>query len=70
VETFLLQLWRQGAFPGASPRQAFFVKCDAVTTTQADIEQGMLNLVVGFAPSRPAEFVVLRFAVRSAHDRP
>jgi uncharacterized protein len=59
INAFLLGLFRQGAFQGATPKQAFFVKCDAETTTHADIDQGIVNIVVGFAPLEPAEFVVI-----------
>jgi uncharacterized protein len=57
---FMHGLFRQGAFQGATPTQAWFVKCDAATTTQADIDRGVVNIVVGFAPLKPAEFVILR----------
>lgn len=59
VGAFMQTLFRQGAFQGASPRQAYFVKCDSETTTQNDINLGIVNLVVGFAPLKPAEFVVI-----------
>jgi uncharacterized protein len=64
VTAFMSQLHRQGAFQGASARDAFLVKCDSETTTQADINLGILNLYVGFAPVRPAEFVVLQIQQR------
>lgn len=57
--SFLQQLFRQGAFQGASPRQAYLVKCDAETTTQDDIDAGIVNVFVGFAPLKPAEFVII-----------
>lgn len=57
VTTFMQGLFRQGAFQGRSPREAYLVKCDAETTLQADIDQGIVNVVVGFAPLKPAEFV-------------
>jgi len=60
VGAFMQNLFRQGAFQGRSPAQAYFVKCDGETTTQNDINQGIVNVHVGFAPLRPAEFVVLR----------
>ena len=53
-------LFRQHAFEGASPRQAYLVKCDSETTTQADIDLGVVNVIVGFAPLKPAEFVVIQ----------
>jgi len=57
---FLQGLFRQGAFQGKSPREAYFVKCDKETTTQADINLGIVNILVGFAPLKPAEFVVIK----------
>jgi hypothetical protein len=57
---FMQNLFRQGAFEGSSPREAYFVKCDAETTTVNDRNLGRVNIVVGFAPLRPAEFVVLQ----------
>jgi len=53
-------LFRQGAFAGTTPREAYFVKCDAETTTQDDVNLGIVNIAVGFAPLKPAEFVVIR----------
>ena len=58
---FMQDLFRQGAFQGRSPREAYFVKCDRETTTQSDINLGIVNIIVGFAPLKPAEFVVLKF---------
>jgi phage tail sheath protein FI len=60
IGAFLHTLFRQGAFQGRSPREAYFVKCDKDTTTQADINSGVVNIVVGFAPLKPAEFVVIK----------
>ncbi len=60
VGAFMQNLFRQGAFQGSSPRDAYFVKCDAETTTQNDINLGVVNVVVGFAPLKPAEFVVIK----------
>ncbi|WP_338846085.1 phage tail sheath C-terminal domain-containing protein [Massilia sp. W12] len=57
---FMHNLFRQGAFQGASAREAYFVKCDKETTTQNDINLGIVNVVVGFAPLKPAEFVVIK----------
>jgi hypothetical protein len=53
-------LFRQGAFQGTSPREAYFVRCDRTTTTQTDINLGVVNILVGFAPLKPAEFVVIK----------
>jgi uncharacterized protein len=60
VGAFMQNLFRQGAFQGKSPREAYLVKCDAETTTQNDINLGIVNILVGFAPLKPAEFVVIR----------
>mgnify|MGYP002619525483 CR=1 FL=1 len=57
---FMQNLFRQGAFQGSSPRDAYFVKCDGETTTQNDIDLGIVNILIGFAPLKPAEFVVIR----------
>jgi phage tail sheath protein FI len=65
TDAFLLGLFRQGAFQGTAPRDAFFVRCGSETTARADIERGMLNLEVGFAPLRPAEFVLIRLQLRA-----
>jgi uncharacterized protein len=59
VGAFMQNLFRQGAFQGATPREAYFVKCDKETTTQNDINLGVVNILVGFAPLKPAEFVVI-----------
>jgi uncharacterized protein len=60
VGAFMQGLFRQGAFQGTKPSDAYFVKCDSQTTTQNDINLGILNIVVGFAPLKPAEFVVIQ----------
>lgn len=60
VGAFMNQLFRQGAFQGRTPREAYFVKCDRETTTQNDINLGIVNILVGFAPLKPAEFVVIK----------
>jgi len=60
IGAFMNGLFRQGAFQGTTPAQAYFVKGDSETTTQADIDRGVVNIVVGFAPLKPAEFVVLK----------
>lgn len=60
VGAFMHDLFRQGAFEGNAPRAAYFVKCDGETTTQSDIDRGIVNIVVGFAPLKPAEFVVIK----------
>ncbi|HMB59878.1 MAG TPA: phage tail sheath C-terminal domain-containing protein [Xanthomonadales bacterium] len=60
VGAFMQNMFRQGAFQGTSPREAYFVKCDSESTTQTDIDNGIVNIVVGFAPLKPAEFVVIK----------
>jgi Bacteriophage tail sheath protein len=60
IRAFMLTQFRAGAFQGSKPDDAFFVKCDSSTTTQQDIDNGVVNILVGFAPLKPAEFVVLQ----------
>ncbi|HWN98547.1 MAG TPA: phage tail sheath subtilisin-like domain-containing protein [Blastocatellia bacterium] len=60
VGAFMHDLFRQGAFQGRTPRDAYFVKCDKETTTQSDINRGIVNIIVGFAPLKPAEFVIIK----------
>jgi phage tail sheath protein FI len=60
VGAFMHDLFRQGAFQGKSPQEAYFVKCDKETTPQNQINLGIVNVVVGFAPLKPAEFVILK----------
>jgi len=60
IGAFMQSLFRQGAFQGKTPREAYFVKCDSETTTQNDIDHGIVNILVGFAPLKPAEFVVIK----------
>ncbi len=60
VGAFMHNLFRQGAFQGTTPREAYFVKCDKETTTQNDINLGIVNIAVGFAPLKPAEFVIIK----------
>ena len=59
IGAFMNGLFRQGAFQGKTPAEAYFVKCDKETTTQADRDLGIVNILVGFAPLKPAEFVVI-----------
>jgi phage tail sheath protein FI len=60
VGGFMNDLFRKGAFQGQTPADAYFVKCDGETTTQSDIDNGIVNILVGFAPLKPAEFVVIQ----------
>jgi len=66
IGAFMQDLFRQGAFQGSSPRDAYFVRCDSETTTQYDIDRGIVNIVVGFAPLKPAEFVVVSIQQKTA----
>lgn len=60
ITAFMQDLFLKGAFQGSSPKEAYLVKCDKETTTQTDIDRGIVNIVVGFAPLKPAEFVVIQ----------
>lgn len=60
IRGFMQGLFRQGAFQGQTPDKAYFVKVDSETTTQDDIDRGIVNIHVGFAPLKPAEFVVIK----------
>jgi len=62
VTAFMLSLFRQGAFAGNTPSQSFLVQCDSTTTTPADVANGVVNILVGFAPLVPAEFVIVQIA--------
>lgn len=63
VEAFLAELFRAGAFAGSTPRDAYFVSCGRDTMTSGDIESGVVQLVVGVASLKPAEFVVIRIGL-------
>ena len=60
IGAFMQDLFVKGAFQGTDPKKAYFVKCDSETTTQTDIDRGIVNIVVGFAPLKPAEFVIIK----------
>jgi phage tail sheath protein FI len=60
VGAFMQNLFRQGAFQGGTPQEAYFVKCDKETTTPNDINRGIVNIIVGFAPLKPTEFVIIK----------
>ena len=62
LNSFMLGLFKQGAFQGTKPSEAFSVQCNSQTTTQTDIDSGIVNIVVGFAPLKPAEFVIITIA--------
>ena len=65
VESFMLSLHRQGAFQGATPEEAFAVKCDAETNPQESVDQGLVTVQVAFAPLKPAEFVVVQLSQKT-----
>jgi len=60
VGSFMDTLFKKGFFQGQTAAEAYFVKCDSETTMQTDIDNGIVNILVGFAPLRPAEFVVIQ----------
>ena len=60
VQGFMHVLFRQGAFQGSTPKDAYFVKCGSETITQEDIDRGIVNILVGFAPLKPTEFVLIK----------
>jgi phage tail sheath protein FI len=60
VEDFLFNQWRNGALLGSKPEEAYFVRCDRTTMTQADLDAGRLIALVGVAVVKPAEFVIFR----------
>jgi len=66
---FLHGLWREGALAGGKPDEAYFVKCGRDTMTQADIDSGTVIALVGIAPVRPAEFIVIRIVQSAAGTR-
>ncbi|MDB5812223.1 MAG: phage tail sheath protein [Betaproteobacteria bacterium] len=67
ISNFLTLVWRNGGLEGAKVEEAFFVKCDRTTMTQTDIDSGRLICVVGVAPVKPAEFVIVRIGLWTAH---
>lgn len=67
ISNFLTQVWRDGALEGTKVEEAYFVKCDRTTMTQTDIDNGRLICVVGVAPVKPAEFVIIRIGLWTAH---
>jgi hypothetical protein len=69
IEDFMLGLFNQGAFQGKTPSQAFRVSCDASTTTPVDQANGVVNIVLAYAPVKPAEFVILKLAQLAGQPR-
>ena len=70
VGNFMSALWRQGGLFGTTAEQAYFVRCDQTTTTPADIANGVVNIVVGFAPERPAEFIIVQIQQMAGQAAP
>jgi phage tail sheath protein FI len=70
VSDFLTNEWRNGALMGTKPEEAFFVKCDRTTMTQSDLDDGRLVCLIGIAPIRPAEFVIIRIGQWTADAKP
>jgi hypothetical protein len=66
IDAFMFGLWEGGAFKGSTAPEAYFVKCDTTTTTPDDVERGVVNIVIGYAPMKPAEFVIMSIALRAA----
>ncbi|MDO9712907.1 phage tail sheath C-terminal domain-containing protein [Paracraurococcus lichenis] len=66
ISNFLTAVWRDGALEGTKPEDAFFVACDRTTMTQTDIDNGRLICVIGIAPVKPAEFVIIRIGLKTA----
>jgi phage tail sheath protein FI len=63
IENYLTQKWREGALAGATTKDAFFVKCGLGSTmTAQDILEGRMNVEIGMAVVRPAEFIILKFS--------
>lgn len=69
ITDYLVSEWRKGALLGSKPEEAFFVRCDRTTMTQADLDQGRLICVVGVAPVKPAEFVVFQIGQWTADHK-
>jgi uncharacterized protein len=68
ITNFLTTVWRNGGLEGVKPEEAFFVKCDRTTMTQTDIDNGRLIVLVGIAPVKPAEFVIVRIGLFTARS--
>lgn len=67
ISSFLTVVWRNGGLEGLTVEEAYFVKCDRTTMTQTDIDNGRLICHVGVAPVKPAEFVIIRIGLWTAH---
>jgi phage tail sheath protein FI len=69
VGAFMHDLFRKRAFQGTTPKEAYLIKCDSETTTQNDIDRGIVNIVVGFAPIKPAEFLIIKIEQTAGRTR-
>ena len=69
VSGFLYNEWRSGALLGATPEEAYFVRCDRSTMTQNDLDNGRLICLIGVAALKPAEFVIFRIGQKTADAR-
>ena len=67
ISNFLRTVWRNGGLEGTKVEEAYFVKCDRTTMTQTEIDNGQLIVQVGVAPVKPAEFVIVRIGLWTAH---
>ncbi len=67
ISNFLTLVWRNGGLEGTKVEEAYFVKCDRTTMTQTDIDSGRLIVVIGVAPVKPAEYVIVRIGLWTAH---
>jgi phage tail sheath protein FI len=70
VSDFLTKEWQSGKLLGTTADQAFYVRCDQSTMTQNDIDNGRLNVVIGIAPVKPAEFVIINIGQWTADRKP
>ncbi len=68
IGAFMMNMFRAGAFQGQTPSAAFFVKCDGQTNPQDQIDAGIVTILVGFAPVKPAEFVVLKISQKAGQS--
>ena len=70
VAEYMTGRWRDAALAGIKPEDAFFVRCDRSTMTQDDIDNGRLICLVGVAPMKPAEFVIIKITQLTADTKP
>jgi phage tail sheath protein FI len=68
ITAFMMNQFREGALQGSTPADAFFVKCDADLNPQSEIDAGRVNMLIGFAPLKPAEFVVIKITQKTGQQ--